>query len=87
MMKRYYYLVVAFTIIFLIVVTVFTTQNHDITHAAAQIESNSTFTSCINGKCVTTTTTCIVNAILLDRMPLIQMITILPLIITIMRTI
>ena len=63
-MKRsyyYYYLVVAFTIIFLIVVTVFTTQNHDITQAAAQIESNSTFTSCINGKCVTTTKTCIVN--------------------------
>ena len=29
--------------------------------AAAQIESNSTFTTCINGKCATTTTTCIIN--------------------------
>ena len=29
--------------------------------AAAQIESNSTFTTCINGKCVTTATTCIIN--------------------------
>jgi hypothetical protein len=29
--------------------------------AAAQTESNSTFTTCINGKCVTTTTICIIN--------------------------
>jgi hypothetical protein len=31
------------------------------TEAAAQMESNSTFTTCINGKCVTTTTTCIID--------------------------
>jgi hypothetical protein len=28
---------------------------------SAQIESNLTFTTCINGKCVTTTTICIIN--------------------------
>ncbi len=62
MMKRSYYycyLVVAFTIIY--VGAVFTPQNYNITEAAAQIESNSTFTTCINGKCVTTTTTCLIN--------------------------
>ena len=31
------------------------------TDAAVQIESNSTFTTCINGKCATTTTICIIN--------------------------
>ena len=53
-----YYLVVAFTIIF--IAAVFTLQNFN-TIEAAQIESNSTFTTCINGKCITTTTTCIIN--------------------------
>ena len=33
----------------------------NMTDAAAQIESNSTSTTCINGKCVTTTTICIIN--------------------------
>jgi hypothetical protein len=57
---RYHcYMVIAFTIIF--IVGGFTPQNYNITDAAAQIESNSTFTTCINGKCVTTTTTCIIN--------------------------
>ena len=61
MVKRNYYcyLVVIFTIIY--VGAVFTPQNYNMTEAAAQIESNSTFTTCINGKCVTTTKTCEVN--------------------------
>ena len=54
-----YYLVVAFTIVF--IAAVFTLQNFNTIEAAAQIESNSTFTTCINGKCITTTTTCIIN--------------------------
>jgi hypothetical protein len=53
------YMVIAFTII--LVVAVFTPQNYKISEATAQIESNSTFTTCINGKCVTTTTTCLIN--------------------------
>jgi hypothetical protein len=53
------YLVVISTIIY--ICTVFTSQNYNITEAAVQIESNSTLTTCINGKCVTTTTTCAVN--------------------------
>ncbi len=52
----YCYIVLAFTIIFVVAA-----QNYNITEAAAQIESNSTFTTCINGKCVTTTTICIIN--------------------------
>jgi hypothetical protein len=65
MMKEKYryhchcYLVVAFTIIS--IVAVFMLQNYNMKGAAAQIGSNSTFTTCINGKCVTTTTTCIIN--------------------------
>jgi hypothetical protein len=50
------YFVLAITIIFIVA-----SQNYNISEAAPQIESNSTFTTCINGKCVTTTTTCIIN--------------------------
>src|SRR5919199_1858375 len=56
----YCYLVVAFTTI-IFIVAMYTLQNFNMIEAAAQIESNSTFTTCINGKCVTTTTTCIIN--------------------------
>src|ERR671939_1440259 len=60
---RYHYhcnMVVAFTIT-IITIAVSTPQNYTTKEAAAQVESNSTFTTCINGKCVTTTTTCEVN--------------------------
>jgi hypothetical protein len=58
---RYHcYLLVAFTII-LVILAAFTVQSYKIKEAAAQIESNSTFTTCVNGKCVTTTTTCLIN--------------------------
>ncbi|HJT49088.1 MAG TPA: hypothetical protein VJ729_12975 [Nitrososphaeraceae archaeon] len=61
MMKTSSYgcLVAIFTIVYMY--AVFSSQNYNITEAAAQIESNSTFTTCINGKCVTTTMTCAVN--------------------------
>lgn len=62
MRRNYYhycYLASAFTIIF--IVALFALQKYNMTEAAAQMESNSTFTTCINGKCVTTTTTCIIN--------------------------
>jgi hypothetical protein len=53
-------LIIAFITIF--VATAFTVDERNMTDAAeAQIESNSTFTTCINSKCVTTTTTCIIN--------------------------
>jgi len=55
----YCYIIVAFTIIF--IVAEFMLQNFNTMEASAQIESNSAFTTCINNKCVTTTTTCIVN--------------------------
>jgi hypothetical protein len=55
---RYRYLLIASTIIFIGAIVALQKFNME---AAAQIESNSTFTTCINGKCVTTTTTCIVN--------------------------
>jgi hypothetical protein len=58
--KYYFYLVIAFITIF--VAAIFTVYGRNIAGAAAaQIESNSTFTTCINGKCVTTTTICIIN--------------------------
>jgi hypothetical protein len=58
--KYYFYLVIAFITIF--VAAIFTVcERNMIGAAAAQIESNSTFTTCINGKCVTTTTICIIN--------------------------
>ena len=40
---------------------VFVTDEQNIVDTGAQIESSSTFTTCINGKCVTTTTTCLIN--------------------------
>jgi hypothetical protein len=52
------YLLIAPTIIFIGALVALQEFNME---AAAQIESNSTFTTCINGKCVTTTTTCVVN--------------------------
>jgi hypothetical protein len=54
------YMVVAFTII-LVTIAVSTPQNYNTKEAIAQIESNSTLTTCVNGKCVITTTTCIIN--------------------------
>jgi hypothetical protein len=58
--KYYFYLVIAFITIF--VAAIFTVYGRNMAGAAAaQIESNSTFTTCINGKCVTTTTICIIN--------------------------
>ena len=57
---RHCNMVVAFTII-LITIAVSTPQNYTTKEVAAQVESNSTFTTCINGKCVTTTTTCLIN--------------------------
>jgi hypothetical protein len=54
----YCYLLIASTIISISALVA--VQKFD-TEAAAQIESNSSFTTCINGKCVTTTTTCVVN--------------------------
>src|SRR5919202_6189041 len=62
MRRNYYpycYLVSTFTIIF--IVALFALQKYNMTKVAAQMESNSTFTTCINGKCVATTTTCIIN--------------------------
>ena len=53
----YFYLVIASVIIFVTVMS--TVDGGNI--VGAQIESNSTFTTCINGKCVTTTTICIIN--------------------------
>ena len=55
---RYRYLLIASTIIFICALVALQKFNME---AAAQIESNSTFTTCINGKCVTTTTACIIN--------------------------
>jgi hypothetical protein len=52
-------MVVAFTIIFITIAV--STQNYTTKEVAAEVESNSTFTTCINGKCVTTTTTCLIN--------------------------
>ena len=58
--KYYFYLVIAFITIF--VATIFTVYGRNMVGAAAaQTESNSTFTKCINSKCVTTTTICIIN--------------------------
>jgi hypothetical protein len=60
MIKKYYfYLVIAFITIFSAAIC--TVYELNLAGAAAQIESNSTSTTCINGKCVTTTTTCIIN--------------------------
>lgn len=56
--SRYRYLLIASTIIFICALVSLQKFNKE---AAAQIESNSTFTTCINGKCVTTTTTCVMN--------------------------
>jgi hypothetical protein len=55
---HYCYLLIASTIIFICALVALQKFNIE---AAAQIESNSTFTTCINGKCVTTTTTCLIN--------------------------
>ena len=58
--KKYYiYLVTGFIVVY--AAAVFATDGQNIVYTGAQIESNSTFTTCINGKCVTTTTTCIIN--------------------------
>jgi hypothetical protein len=57
--KYYFYLIIGFIAIY--VAAMFTVNEQNIVYTAAQIESNSTFTTCINGKCVTTTTTCIIN--------------------------
>jgi hypothetical protein len=51
--------VIAFISVF--VAAIFTIYGRNMTGAAAQIESNLTFTTCINDKCVTTTTICIIN--------------------------
>ena len=53
-MKRCYYRckVAVFAIIF--VSSLFAVQKFNVTDAAAQMESNSTLTTCINGKCITT---------------------------------
>jgi hypothetical protein len=60
MIKKYYfYLAIAFITVF--VAAIFTIDKGHMDGTAAQIESNSTFTTCINGKCVTTTTICIIN--------------------------
>jgi hypothetical protein len=55
---HYCYLLIASTIIFIGALVSLQKFNME---AAAQIESNSTFTTCINGKCATTTTTCLIN--------------------------
>ena len=55
---RYRYLLIASTIIFICALVALQKFNMEV---AAQLESNSTFTTCINGKCVTTTTTCVMN--------------------------
>ena len=57
--KYYFYLVIAF--ITILVAAIFTVYELNLAGASAQIESNSTFTKCINGKCVTTNTICITN--------------------------
>jgi hypothetical protein len=57
--KYYFYLVTGFIAVY--AAAVFATDEQNIVYTSAQIESNSTFTTCINGKCVTTTTTCIIN--------------------------
>jgi hypothetical protein len=57
--KYYFYLVIAF--ITILVAAIFTVYELNLAGAAAQIESNSTSTTCINGKCVTTMTICIIN--------------------------
>jgi CDP-diacylglycerol pyrophosphatase len=57
--KYYFYLVIVFITIF--VAAIFTVYELNMTDTAAQIESNSTFTTCINSKCVTTMTICIIN--------------------------
>ncbi len=57
--KYYFYLAIAFITVF--VAAIFTIYRGHMVGAAAQIESNSTFTKCINSKCVTTMTICIIN--------------------------
>jgi CDP-diacylglycerol pyrophosphatase len=57
--KYYFYLVIVFITIF--VAAIFTVYERNMTDTAAQIGSNSTFTTCINSKCVTTMTICIIN--------------------------
>ena len=59
MIKYYFYLAIAFITVF--VAAIFTIYRGHMVGAAAQIESNSTSTICINGKCNTTTTICIIN--------------------------
>ena len=59
MIKKKYYFVIIFITIF--VAALFTVYELNLAGAGAQIESNSTFTKCINGKCVTTNTICITN--------------------------
>ena len=83
MIKYYFYLAIAFITVF--VAAIFTIYRGHMVGAAAQIESNSTSTICINGKCNTTTTICIIinYAILLDQILLMQAIIIQPTIIII----
>ena len=57
--KYYFYLVTGFIAVY--AAAVFATDERNIVYTSAQIESNSSFTTCINGKCVTTTTICIIN--------------------------